>query len=106
MLPLMEMTVEHFKLHIVSKNGGRREPVINQRNKRQGKRSSQKGRARMERGENTVNQATDFSEKDFSVCLQWKESTTVDSLLLFSWKSLEIHVGITGLHGWLSLCCW
>ena len=106
MLPLMEMTVERFKLHIVSKNGRRREPVINQRNKRQGKRSSQKGRARMERGENTMNQATDFSEKAFSVCLQWTESTTADSLLLFFWKSLEIHVGITGLHGWLSLCCW
>ena len=106
MLPLMEMTVEHFKLHIVSKNGRRREPAVSQRNKRQGKRSSEEVSAQMERGENTVNQATYFSEKGFSFCLQWKESATVDSLLLFFWKSLEIHVGITGLHGWLSLCCW
>lgn len=35
MLSLME-TVGGFKLHIVSKDGRRREPVINQRNKRQG----------------------------------------------------------------------
>lgn len=37
MLSLTETTVGGFKLHIVSKDGRIRDPVINQRNKRQGK---------------------------------------------------------------------
>lgn len=37
MLSLTETTVGGFKLHIVSKDGRIRDPVINRRNKRQGK---------------------------------------------------------------------
>lgn len=43
MTSLMETTVGRFNLHIVSKDGRMREPVINKRNKRQGKESSEKG---------------------------------------------------------------
>ena len=55
--------------------------------------------------EKNVNQATDFHENAFSVS-SGKRVQLLTPFHSFFWKSLEIHVGITELHVWLSLCCW
>ena len=50
----------------------------------------------MKKGKRRKCQAADLGENAFSVSSG--NSTIVTSFLLFFWKSLEIHVGITRLH--------
>lgn len=71
-----------------------------------GKVKQWEGKLMNEKGkEKKVSHATDLGE---NACSVWSgnKSTNVTPSLLFLWKSLEIHVGITRLHLWRSFSFW
>lgn len=84
MLPLMEMTGWTFQTSYCIKAWGEGEPVDkSEKQKAEKEKQSEVGSARMESVENTVNQAADFSEKDFSCLSPVEREYNCWLLLLF-----------------------